>query len=131
MGFSRYKINGVPVKTNVAKIAGAVLTTNTGVKQMMLYEMGIDTSGSRLNRLIDGITGNGLSETLVNAYRYLVHNYEIGDELFFFGVSRGAFTVRTLAGMIRNCGILRLNEIDKIDQAFKLYNSRSPALQPR
>ncbi|KTC87251.1 MULTISPECIES: T6SS phospholipase effector Tle1-like catalytic domain-containing protein [Legionella] len=98
MGFSRYNINGVPVKTNVAKIAGAVLTTNTGVKQMMFYEMGIDTSGSRLNRLIDGITGNGLFETLLNAYRYLVHNYEIGDELFFFGfsrVSRGAFTVRT------------------------------------
>lgn len=125
------KINGVSVKTNVAKIASAVLTTGAGIQQMMFYETGIGTSGSRLNRLIDGITGNGLSANMLNAYRYLVHNYEVGDELFFFGFSRGAFTVRSLAGMIRNCGILRPNAIDKIDQALKLYRSRSPASQPR
>lgn len=125
------EINGLPVKTNVTKIAGAVSEVSAGIKQLMFYETGIGTHGNRLRRLIDGITGNGLSENMLNAYRYLIHNYEIGDELFFFGFSRGAFTVRTLAGMIRNCGILRLNAIDQVQQGFELYSLRSLASHPR
>jgi type VI secretion system (T6SS) phospholipase Tle1-like effector len=33
-------------------------------------------------------------------YRFLIANYEPGDEIFFFGFSRGAYTARSLAGMI-------------------------------
>lgn len=129
--FPDNEINGFPVITNVVKIANAVLETSLGIKQMLFYEPGVGTRGNRLRRLLDGFTGNGLAEHMLNAYRYLIHNYEEGDELFFFGFSRGAFTVRTLAGMILNCGILRPNAIDQLEEGFKLYRSRAVNSKPR
>ncbi|CDZ79298.1 hypothetical protein BN59_03616 [Legionella massiliensis] len=124
-------LNGLHAQTNVAKIAGVVEETSAGIKQMMFYEPGIGTQGNWLRRIRDGATGDGLTANMLSAYRYLIHNYEVDDELFFFGFSRGAFTVRRLAGMIRCCGILRLNAIDKVEQAFALYNSRSSDSHPR
>ncbi|STX55670.1 Uncharacterized conserved protein [Legionella beliardensis] len=124
-------VNGLSVKTNVAKIASAVLETDADIKQLMFYEPGVGTRGNWFKRAIDAATGSGLSENMLNAYRYLIHNYEPGDELFFFGFSRGAFTVRTLAGMIRNCGILRHNAMDKINKAFELYRSRTKDSHPK
>jgi uncharacterized protein (DUF2235 family) len=123
-------MRGMPVKTNVAKIANAVVETSGGLSQVMYYEPGIGTTGNWLRRLIDGITGNGLTDNILNAYLYLIQNYEIGDELYFFGFSRGAYTVRALSGLIRSCGILRRNAIDKINDAFKLYNSRTLTSHP-
>ncbi len=49
--------------------------------------------------------GLGVNENILSAYSFLVHNYTEGDELFFFGFSRGSFTCRSLAGMISQCGI--------------------------
>lgn len=59
-----------------------------------------------------------------------VHNYEPGDALYLFGFSRGAYTVRSLAGLIRNCGILRREHADRVGQAYKLYRNRGPASAP-
>ncbi|QRN03071.1 DUF2235 domain-containing protein [Legionella sp. MW5194] len=123
--------NGLPLKTNVTKLAEAVLYDYKGLQQMMFYDTGIGTHGNAFIRIYDGLTGYRLSENMLKAYRFLVQNYDDGDELFLFGFSRGAFTVRTLAGMIRNCGILRRNQIDKIDQGFKLYSARTLASHPR
>jgi uncharacterized protein (DUF2235 family) len=53
-----------------------------------------------------------------------VHNFERGDRIYLFGYSRGAFTARSLAGCIRNCGILKKNHADRIPQAFSLYRNR-------
>src|SRR5207247_5447737 len=47
------------------------------------------------------------------------------------GFGRGAFTVRSLAGFIRTCGILRKNALHALPQAFLLYRSRAPATHPR
>ncbi|KTC98444.1 DUF2235 domain-containing protein [Legionella erythra] len=124
-------VNGLPLKTNVTKIAEAVLYDYKGIEQMMFYDTGIGTHGNWFSRVVDGLTGYRLSENMLKAYRFLVQNYDDGDELFLFGFSRGAFTVRTLAGMIRNCGILRRNQIDKIDQGFKLYSARTLSSHPR
>ncbi|MCY1384038.1 hypothetical protein D9M69_722320 [compost metagenome] len=44
-------------------------------------------------------------------------NYEVGDEIFLFGFSRGAYTVRSLAGMIRKCGIQLRVPIDERGQS--------------
>lgn len=51
--------------------------------------------------------GFGLKENLKQLYGYLVDNYAEGDNLYLFGFSRGAFTVRALAGMLRRCGVLQ------------------------
>ena len=125
------KVNGVSVKTNVGLLAKAVQDVKDDIPQLMYYATGVGTSGQWIKRIFDGATGYGLSKNVLNAYEYLIHNYEKGDELFLFGFSRGAFTVRSLAGLIRNSGILRINAIDKLDDAYSLYRSRSAKSHPR
>jgi hypothetical protein len=72
-----------------------------------------------------GAFGAGLSRNVLDAYRFLVHTYEPGDRLYLFGFSRGAFTARSLAGLIRNCGIPRPEHADRIGEAWALYRSRA------
>lgn len=123
---------GIPVPTNVVKLCEAVCPKDkNGIEQVMYYDPGIGTSGSLLKRVFDGFTGTGLSRNILEAYRYLIAKYEAGDELFLLGFSRGAFTVRSLAGLIRSCGILRPDTADMVYRAFALYQSRSPSTHPR
>ncbi|MGH8456777.1 MAG: DUF2235 domain-containing protein [Stenotrophobium sp.] len=124
--------DGIPCPTNVVKIAQSVKdAADNGTAQQMFYDPGIGTSGGLLQRAFDAMTGVGVSRNICDAYRYLVTHYDPGDELFFFGFSRGAFTVRSLAGLVRKCGILRRNAADRVDQAYKLYRSSDPASHPR
>ena len=123
---------GQTVMTNVEKIAKAILPAGAdATRQMMYYDKGVGTRGSRIRRIIDGATGRGLSESMLNAYRYLIQNYEPGDELYLFGFSRGAFTVRSLAGMICNSGILSRNASGRVGKAFDIYSSRRYDTHPR
>lgn len=121
---------GVPVATNVVKLAEVLPSEANGVKQRVYYDAGVGTAGSRVRRLFDGATGSGLSENIRQAYRFLTVNYQPGDQLYFFGFSRGAFTVRSLCGLIRNSGILRLDAIDRVDDAFALYRSGAATAHP-
>ena len=66
-----------------------------------------------------------------SGYRFLVENYEPGDELYFFGFSRGAFTARSTAGLVRNSGILRAAHVDRIKDAYALYRARGRRSHPR
>ncbi|WP_234358740.1 DUF2235 domain-containing protein [Streptomyces sp. NRRL B-24085] len=113
-----------PSKTNVAKVALAVRRrTAAGTEQRVYYHSGVGTS--RKDRLRGGAFGMGLSRNVLDAYRFLIHTYEPGDALYLFGFSRGAFTARSLAGLVRNCGILRPEQADRIDEAWALYRSRA------
>lgn len=115
-------IAGKPSPTNVTKVALSVAPGDAaGVRQLVYYHDGVGTS--RRERFIGGAFGVGLSRNVFDAYRFLIDNYEDGDWLYLFGFSRGAFTARSLAGMIRNCGILRSRDDDRIDQAWALYRS--------
>jgi uncharacterized protein (DUF2235 family) len=123
--------HGVAEPTNVSKLAYAIVRGAGGVRQMLFYHPGIGTSGSWLSRLYDGYTGSGVSSTILEAYRFVIENYEPGDQLFLFGFSRGAFTVRSLSGLIRSCGILQPDAVYAIPKAFRLYRARRPATHPR
>jgi uncharacterized protein (DUF2235 family) len=123
--------DGIPVPTNVVKLAGAIARQADGVEQLMYYNVGIGAEGSWVRRVIDGATGHGIAHNIQEAYRFLIQHYAIGDQLFFFGFSRGAFTVRSLAGLVRNCGILRLDALDLVPKAFSLYRDRSKKTGPR
>lgn len=126
------RIEGKLCQTNVVKMANALsATSNDGMPQLLYYNSGIGTEGNLLSRVYDGATGTGISENILQAYRFLITNYERDDELFFFGFSRGAFTVRSLAGLIRNSGILLPENKDQIPRAYRLYQSRKPEHQPR
>lgn len=112
-----------PSKTNVAKVALSVLPGSAaGKEQRVYYHSGVGTL--RRERLRGGAFGAGLSRNVVDAYRFLVDTYEAGDELFLFGFSRGAFTARSLVGLVRNSGILRRDHTDRIPEAWALYRDR-------
>lgn len=114
--------DGVPCPTNVVKLGFRVAKRckADNVPQIVHYDEGVGT-GNSLDRLSGGALGRGLEENIHEAYRFLVANYEPGDELFLFGFSRGAFTARSIAGMIRKCGILGRGSISHYCDALALY----------
>jgi uncharacterized protein (DUF2235 family) len=116
--------------TNVIKLARAVLPTSPdGTVQVVLYDQGVGT-GKRLDRWLGGAFGQGLEKNVEDAYRFLMHNYDEGDEIFLFGFSRGAFTARSTVGMIRNCGLLYKTHADSFGTAYALYRERKPDSHP-
>ncbi|MGW2328759.1 DUF2235 domain-containing protein [Streptomyces sp. NPDC001700] len=111
-----------PNKTNVTKVALAVQPRAGGVEQRVYYGRGVGTR--RWERLRGGAFGMGLSSNVLDAYRFLADAYEPGDHLYLFGFSRGAFTARSLAGLVRNSGILRRENAHRIKEAWALYRDR-------
>ncbi|MBD1364586.1 DUF2235 domain-containing protein [Mucilaginibacter sp. ZT4R22] len=113
---------GVEISTNVQKIfEGICNEDDAGIKQIKYYDQGVGSTGSKLRRIIDGATGYGLDENILDAYKFIIWNYEQGDEIYLFGFSRGAYTARSLAGMIRKVGLLKNNDLKRIKEAYALY----------
>ncbi len=96
--------------TNVWRIFNAV-DRNPDGQQITYYDDGVGTHNVRLLRLLGGAVGWGLSRNIREAYEFLAMNYQPEDRIFLFGFSRGAFTVRSLAGMICECGLLKREEL--------------------
>src|SRR4029077_13797052 len=117
-------------RTNVAKIHRALQTWHLeGVDQWVGYVSGVGTTFGEAIR--GGAFGYGLTRNIPQGYYFLVDNYEPGDQLYFFGFSRGAYTVRSLAGLIRSSGLVRKEHRDRVDEAMKLVRSRSKKSHPR
>jgi len=124
--------DGKNCQTNVVKMANALSPKSIdGTTQLLYYDTGIGSEGNFLMRAFDGATGTGISDNILQAYRFIIQNYELGDELFLFGFSRGAFTVRSLSGLIRNSGILEAENLDQVQRAYSIYRSRKLDLQPK
>ena len=121
---------GRPAPTNVTKVALSVAPKDfAGRDQRTFYHRGVGTD--RWERVRGGAFGFGLSRNVRDTYRFLVQAFEPGDELFFFGFSRGAFTARSTAGFVRNCGILRREHAGRVNEAYALYRNRRNRTQPR
>ena len=113
---------GVPCPTNVAKITAALAEQDAnGVQQIPLYQPGVGTN--RWKRLRGGAFGVGLSRNIRTLYHQLIKIYEPDDEIFLFGFSRGAYTARSLAGLIRKSGILQPRHAARIEEAWSLYRN--------
>jgi uncharacterized protein (DUF2235 family) len=122
---------GRPCPTNVAKIAAAVVTPRDGegVEQRVYYHRGVGTG--RLDHFTGGAFGWGLSRNVQDAYMFLVENWDDpADEIFLFGFSRGAYIARSVAGFIRNSGLLKARWARKLDTAYELYRDRTHATHP-
>lgn len=101
------KDGGVPVPTNVVRLFNAVAEAGPGgTKQSKYYHPGVGTDGSWWDKAIGGGTGRGLDRNILSAYRELCEQYQAGNQIFLFGFSRGAYTVRSLAGLVSHCGLL-------------------------
>jgi uncharacterized protein (DUF2235 family) len=119
--------NGRPCPTNVVKLAYRVAKQAGSTPQVIFYDQGVGT-GNSLDRIAGGAFGDGLVDNIFDAYRFLIANYELGDELFIFGFSRGAYTARSIGGLIRKCGILDRKSIGQYVAAVKLY--QKPDVRP-
>jgi len=104
-------------QTNVWKISQVLARTSEQPEPYDDPGVGADWG----EKLSGGIIGNGLSKNIRQAYEYLVKEYQDGDEIYLFGFSRGAFTVRSLVGFIRAAGLLQSKDAEAIDEAFEQY----------
>lgn len=120
---------GLLAPTNVSKLALAIARQDDkGTPQLVHYQRGVGTR--TWEKLRGGALGIGLSRNVRDCYGFLVENYEPGDQLFFFGFSRGAFTARSLGGLVRNSGILLSHHRARIDDAYRLYRSPDKNTEP-
>lgn len=114
--------------TNVFKIAQIIKPiAHDGTPQLSYYQPGLGTEHGEFDRITDGIFGWGMDTAIQEAYRFLCFNYEPGDEIYLFGFSRGAYTVRSLAGLLYCAGLLQRPYIRKTPQAYELYRDRALA----
>src|ERR671932_2296063 len=118
-----------PCPTNVVKIAQAIKPfANDETPQVLYYEQGVGTE-DEADKIFGGAFGRGIDDHIQDAYRFLCLNYVEGDEIYLFGFSRGAYTVRSLAGLIYCSGLLSHKNIRKTSEAYQLYRDRN--IKPR
>ena len=109
--------------TNVTKVARAIRPRDSkGVDQVVIYHDGVGTSGG-LDKFSGGAFGRGIEDNIRSLYRSILYNFEQGDELFFFGFSRGAFTVRTLAGFMNGVGLVAKDGDYYLPEIYACYES--------
>jgi len=107
--------NSVDSNTNVWRMrALAASKSKDGKPQLVYYEVGV-------NGFLGGVFGQGLDDNIRLAYDWLIENYNDGDEIFIFGFSRGAFTARSLAGLIAIDGILKAGAPIGVSELFDRY----------
>ncbi|MGO8499869.1 DUF2235 domain-containing protein [Rhizobium leguminosarum] len=98
---------------------------DTSRPDVLFYERGVGTGF--LDRFRGGAFGIGLARNIRRAYRFLSEHYTPGDSVFIFGFSRGAFTARSLIGMIGAAGLLeRTNCSPNLEAAVWDYYRTHP-----
>jgi uncharacterized protein (DUF2235 family) len=115
--------------TNVARMYQIV---EQNERQAAFYDPGVGTMASPDQKtwfgkrwsLIKGLAfGAGLDQNVFDAYQYLMKSYEPGDKVFLFGFSRGAFTIRVLAGLLHALGLLNKGNDEVLPQLWKHYRA--------
>ena len=99
-----------------------------GEQQISYYDPGVGTQsarrtgvGRRAQNALASVFGYKVKRNVLEAYRYLMDSYEPGDRVFLFGYSRGAHTVRVLAGMLHKCGLLTKGSVNLIPDMARTY----------
>jgi hypothetical protein len=129
---------GLPAPTNVWKFHNAVDPKDAqGIEQQNYYHPGVGTDGSWWDKALGGGAGAGLARNVKSAYQWLATHYSPGDRIFLIGFSRGAYTVRSLGGMIVRCGLLDLAALSpdeawrRVDLAFGCYRNKETSAEFR
>ncbi len=110
--------------TNVRKLYCAL---SNAPSQLKYYDSGVGTDGTPLDHLTGGAMGEGLFQKVQDCYQFLSDVYDPGDRIFLFGFSRGAFTARSIAGMIAGFGVPTIN-LDNMTtkRIFDVYREPDP-----
>lgn len=122
--------------THVLRLSRA-LVNDPRAGQVAAYFAGIGTDrrfdgrfAQFVNKWGGGAFGWGLDTKVKQAYQFLCLACSPGDEIYLFGFSRGAFTARSVAGMIRKCGLIDNPTPERVSEAFELYRLRGRANHP-
>jgi uncharacterized protein (DUF2235 family) len=97
--------------------------TKDGVPQITYYQAGVGSGDDILDHYLGGATGMGLDEHIREAYAFIVQNYVSGDEIILLGFSRGAFTARSVSGLINTVGLLTRGGMVHFYRIFKDYEN--------
>jgi uncharacterized protein (DUF2235 family) len=117
--------------SNVLKLYRVLRKTDkTEPRQVVFYDPGVGTL-ARPNPwtklwqdavIVLGLaTGYGLDDNVLSAYEFLISQYEDGDDIYLFGFSRGAYTVRVLAALIHKVGLLAPQQRNLAGAALTAY----------
>jgi hypothetical protein len=109
-------------------------------EQLVYYDQGVGTE--RFEKIRGGAFATGLSAKVMAGYLWLMENYRgeadsptrIADDVYIFGFSRGAFTARSLVGVLSLCGLVRRDAPTSVANAFRIsrtegFARRSSVLQ--
>lgn len=108
--------------TNVRRLRRAIAKTPD---QLVSYDDGVGAWGTLWRRLLGGAFGDGLFQKIKHGYKEIAGHYKPRDDIFIFGFSRGAYTARSLAGMIAICGLPAADFDDHlVNTAFTAYRER-------
>jgi len=114
-------------QSNVALLSGMIdPRLEDGSGQRIYYDPGVGTGRGRLDRILGGAFGKGLSENVLAAYRFLSQFYSSGDLIYVFGFSRGAFTARSLCGFLAASGLLTRDMCNPSNLEFAWSYYRTP-----
>jgi uncharacterized protein (DUF2235 family) len=100
------------LKTNVWRLYQALDLKNPET-QIAYYDDGVGTSSFKPLAIISGVFGFGLKRNVIDIYSFCCRNYAAGDRIYGFGFSRGAFTIRVVAGFIARIGLIRYDGNDE------------------
>ncbi|TQN65420.1 hypothetical protein CSHISOI_10016 [Colletotrichum shisoi] len=120
------------VPSNVTRLARSMALTgededgNT-CQQIVYYSAGIGTGAGVgiIDRGRQAGFGDGLDARVFEAYSFIVTNYAPDDQIYCFGFSRGAYTARSVAGLITDIGIIQPRDLDDFPDLYHLYRQRT------
>ncbi|MEM6333720.1 MAG: DUF2235 domain-containing protein [Planctomycetota bacterium] len=111
--------------TNVGRLVQAVgsegMSGNSKIPHVIYYDDGVGSDSRGVRRMAEGALGWGIDRLIEEAYRFIVANYQKGDEICLFGYSRGAYAVRSLAGLIGAVGVVPRSELKHFSEAMDTY----------
>ncbi|MCJ1443944.1 MAG: hypothetical protein MMC23_004444 [Stictis urceolatum] len=111
--------------SNVTRICRALAhESQDGTEQIIYYQAGVGSQESWSQRIFGGAFGEGVTENIREAYEFLASNWQPGDEIVLLGFSRGAFTARSISGLISTVGILTRKGISQFQLVFKDWENQ-------
>ena len=127
--------SGTFTRTNVWRLYRALDLTPPASgqrQQIAYYHDGVGTDAFKPLMLLGGIFGWGLKRNVIDLYEFVCRTYQPGDEIFAFGFSRGAFTIRVLIGLITRYGLVRYSsEAELHHAATAIYRENRTNFQDR
>lgn len=119
------------IPSNVTKLCRVIARDGKDEKhpekefeQIVYYDSGVGTGSlSGIEKKRQGGTGDGLAENVIEAYNFIVNNFEEGDEIFCFGFSRGAYTARAVAGLVTDMGVIKPEHMQDFPSLYAAYKA--------